>query len=387
MPKILVIADDFTGAAEIGGIAHQFGLSVLFSSHYDGDLQYSEDVLVIDTDTRNCSGEVAFNVVGEKLSKIDLSQFSLIFKKTDSILRGSIESEISSILKIVRYNSCLLIPSNPSKTRTISDGQYLINGIPIHKTEFANDPHYPRKNSNVLSMISDHNRILHTNDLTLLQRDNYILLPDVISLYAIEQIVKNPIIENCLIAGGADFFRAILALKFKLAENKMFSTSTIYAKRHFIIGSRSDSSKNTIRLLKKMGYVHFPLSRKVMINKKDRDSWIDSLIASISRDDVVIISRPEKKINDYNLFFNITEALALAGKRIMELPWSDFEICIEGGATARAILLKTTVDQLKIKNVLADGIVRFGTGTPNKNLIVKPGSYTWPDSILKKMTA
>ncbi len=63
MPKILVIADDFTGAAEIGGIAHLFGLSVKMQTGLSGPGDTTEDVVVIDTNTRSFSPEKAYLLV------------------------------------------------------------------------------------------------------------------------------------------------------------------------------------------------------------------------------------------------------------------------------------------------------------------------------------
>ena len=51
MPEILVIADDFTGAAEIGGIAHLFGLSVSIMKEWSDLARHKEDVIIIDTNT------------------------------------------------------------------------------------------------------------------------------------------------------------------------------------------------------------------------------------------------------------------------------------------------------------------------------------------------
>jgi len=48
---IVVIADDFSGAAEIAGVAWRYGLNSVIQT--DSDLTMNYDVVVIDTDTRS----------------------------------------------------------------------------------------------------------------------------------------------------------------------------------------------------------------------------------------------------------------------------------------------------------------------------------------------
>ena len=155
MPKILVIADDFTGAAEIGGIAHLFGLSVKIQTSHQGPDDRENDVIVIDTNTRSFSPDKAYKILQSKLNELDLSNFDFIYKKVDSVLRGPVTSEVKAILTILNFKKAVLVPANPSKDRTIRNGKYYINNIPIDQTEFRNDPEYPRKSAVVRDLIID----------------------------------------------------------------------------------------------------------------------------------------------------------------------------------------------------------------------------------------
>ena len=63
---IAVIADDFTGAAEIGGIGLKYGLNVIIETKVQ---EVSEaDLLVIATDTRSLSADQASLEI-EKITK------------------------------------------------------------------------------------------------------------------------------------------------------------------------------------------------------------------------------------------------------------------------------------------------------------------------------
>ena len=100
MPRILVIADDFTGAAEIGGIAHLYGLSVKLKTNLSEADSSGDDVLVLDTNTRSLSPHEASKAIKTVFKDFDLSVFNFIYKKVDSVLRGPIIPEIKAILSI-----------------------------------------------------------------------------------------------------------------------------------------------------------------------------------------------------------------------------------------------------------------------------------------------
>ena len=81
--KIIVIADDFTGAAEIGGIGLRHGLKVAIETEpVDNN---SVDLLVIATDTRSMNGNDAANYITEVTSKILSFNPFMIYKKIDSV--------------------------------------------------------------------------------------------------------------------------------------------------------------------------------------------------------------------------------------------------------------------------------------------------------------
>lgn len=76
---IIVIADDFTGAAELGGIGLRYNLSVEVNTHVN--LQSKADLLVIATDTRSMQKQEAeqhMEAVTREVAKLNPT---FIFKK------------------------------------------------------------------------------------------------------------------------------------------------------------------------------------------------------------------------------------------------------------------------------------------------------------------
>ena len=58
---IAVIADDFTGAAEIGGVGLRYGLKVVIKTSVDDPEE--ADLMIMATDTRSMTAEEAFREV------------------------------------------------------------------------------------------------------------------------------------------------------------------------------------------------------------------------------------------------------------------------------------------------------------------------------------
>ncbi|MEW5957849.1 MAG: four-carbon acid sugar kinase family protein, partial [Chloroflexota bacterium] len=119
---IVVLADDLTGAAEIGGIAFRYGLAAEIQTVFDPAA--GADLIAVDTDTRGYSaGEAAPRVaaVAEQCRRAGVEQ---VFKKVDSVLRGPVLAELATLLETLGRERALLAPANPSLGRTIEQGQY-----------------------------------------------------------------------------------------------------------------------------------------------------------------------------------------------------------------------------------------------------------------------
>ncbi len=140
---IAVIADDFTGAAELGGIGLRYGLSVEINTAVHPATK--ADLLIIAADTRS-TGEAAAVKEMETITQalVQLKLPVLIYKKTDSVLRGHIIAEITAQLETLGLTKALLVAANPALGRTIIDGVYLLNGQPIHTAAaFPPIPNFP----------------------------------------------------------------------------------------------------------------------------------------------------------------------------------------------------------------------------------------------------
>jgi D-threonate/D-erythronate kinase len=148
---VLAIADDLTGALEVGAC---FPGSVV-STDPIVSARPDAPALVIDTETRHLAPADAAAIVQETvLSALRFSPW-LIYKKTDSTLRGNIAAEFGALLKALPERALVYSPAYPAMGRTVKEGQLLIHGIPVHQTAFALDTLNPVRSSDIRELMAE----------------------------------------------------------------------------------------------------------------------------------------------------------------------------------------------------------------------------------------
>lgn len=153
-PWILALADDLTGALETGAKFAACGLTVSVTTNASAE-PVQAAVQVIDTETRHMSAADAQEVVARLAAEAATYHPDLIYKKTDSTLRGNIAAELRGLLEGFPDRQLVFAPAYPAMGRTVRDGHLLINGIPVCKTEFGSDLLNPVVESDVRKMLGD----------------------------------------------------------------------------------------------------------------------------------------------------------------------------------------------------------------------------------------
>jgi uncharacterized protein YgbK (DUF1537 family) len=158
MDKLVIIADDLTGATDSGVQFSCLGYntSVVFKVEELEDLQ--NEVVVIDTDSRSILPEAAYQKVYLATKEIKHYEYSKIFKKVDSTLRGNFGIEIDAVLDVFQECVAIIAPAFPSIGRTTIYGHHYVHGVPIHETEFAQDPSCPVLTSHIGELLMTRSR-------------------------------------------------------------------------------------------------------------------------------------------------------------------------------------------------------------------------------------
>jgi len=150
-----VIADDFTGACDAGVQFKEQGLETIILADAESlaDFKGTFDVVVVDTETRNLSSDDAYRKVRRAVRLLRHNNVKIIYKKIDSTLRGNVGAEINAVMDELNVKAVIVATAFPSQKRTVINGQLLVNGVPIEKTEYAYDPLSPVRVSRISVLI------------------------------------------------------------------------------------------------------------------------------------------------------------------------------------------------------------------------------------------
>ena len=154
MLRLLIIADDFTGALDTGVQLAACGISTRVVVGDAKELETdTSTVLVVDTETRHLTQNAASQIIEELVGRAVKANVPCIYKKTDSALRGNIGAELSALLKVSGTNSLPFLPAFPQIGRTTKGGVHYIDGVPVDKSPFGVDPFEPVRCANVAELI------------------------------------------------------------------------------------------------------------------------------------------------------------------------------------------------------------------------------------------
>lgn len=378
---IAVIADDFTGAAELAGIALRYDLSVKL---YTGAIAYGNaDLVVVSTDSRSMHREEAMAITEKVLQNLLHLQPLLVYKKVDSVLRGHVLDELDIQMRVLNLHSAWLLPANPSLGRTIRSGNYYVQEVPVHETGFATDPEFAIHSSLVKEM-------LHAGDRKDVQVCGYHnTLPDtgiLIGEAASQEDMKAWALRansSMAMAGAGDFFEALLQ---KIVARKPRTTPADFLSPHlYISGTTFALGTEQVARFADTGIpVHY--LDETLVTSQRYDIWLQKILNSLRQVRKAVIAIEPRGLFPENISaLHLRTSMARSVQVLLdhaEVP----ELFIEGGSTAAAILESLGITEFIPLNEVARGVIRMKAADRELFLTVKPGSYALPDTILQLYT-
>ncbi len=418
-----VIADDLTGAAELGGLATRLGLraTLLLS----GSQELLSDVVCIDTDSRMCSpGEAARRAATAAL-QLKQAGATWIYKKVDSVLRGQVISEIASILEQLKLKLALLGPANPSLGRTIREGHYFVSNRPLHQTEFARDPAYPRTTSDVLKLLGNTRLPLHCcRPEAALPARGIVVAEAESSADVVDWAARW--VPEILPAGGAEFFGELLKrvhslrstvrspesdvadLRFEISESKgqegEVSSSKLRAPKKafaggqtlnsefqtelFVCGSMSESTREFVREAarsKEAAVFSLPeeIARGAEFDAATCELLAKQAAEAFAENKRVILQIGLPPVRDAVLAARLAGELVKLAEAVLRQS-TPARVYAEGGATAVELARGMGWGRFWVVQELAPGVVALAPREQSgQELVIKPGSYRWPAAVVK----
>ena len=380
---IAVIADDFTGAAEIGGIALRQGLSVTVDTAVPAST--TAEVLIIATDTRSKKPDEAAEAIGSVTRELLALGPEWIYKKTDSLLRGNVVPELLAQLQASGARKVLLIPANPTLKRTIKAGVYYSDGIPLKDSGLAHISRERIGTSHVLELldeafrpicaVSSTHQPLPESTITIGNTEKE---ADLLQWAAMLQ-------PGIVPAGGSNFFGALLSAR-NLFWHRAPQPFSFGKKALYICGSAFPASRETVRLAERSGQFTSYMPKDMFCPGRPAGqsvgAWSEEVIQALSMHSKVIMAVDGVDCEgEGQLSILIRGAMAAAVRKIKEQVTLD-ELLIEGGATTFSIIETLGYTKFYPTQELAPGVIRMKVEEdPQLSLTLKPGSYQWPHSV------
>lgn len=409
MVKILIIADDFTGALDTGISFSQKGIftRVVLGSHLEEFTDFGNAcVLVVDLETRPMEAEEAYLAV-YKITQWAVSRnIPLIYKKTDSALRGNVGAELRAVLEASR-ETVYFIPAFPKIRRVTVNGIHYIDGIPLKKSAFGKDPFEPVHFSYLPDILGDWAKNKVTCIKCTQKKDSYkdeqekIVIFDAVSDENIKTRIKELKEEGKLrFLAGCAAFASFLPKALVLQE----SASETYEKKkgmYVACGSLNLITRKQVIYAMQKGFFRISLTPRQKLDtayyKTDEgEQFLESLYQQcISHPRIIVdtFDRHEEEtlqyartigIREEDVRFSIVRCHSILVSYLIERG-VDYTIFMTGGDTLTGLMNHKEHPELNPICELSPGVVLSRLKWKKKHLqiVSKSGGFGTPDVMVK----
>ena len=388
MIKLVILADDLTGAldsgvqlAKTGNVTH-----VVMNRNIDFELQEPETVvIVVDTETRHLPADQARAIIRDICARAAAAGVQLIYKKTDSALRGNIGAELEGALEGGGSGKLYFIPAFPKLGRTTCDGIHYFDGIPIHETVFGKDPFEPVQDSYIPDIIRRQSQIpvklvRQVEDIPDSSDEKSIILFDASSEDSLENIAAHihrtqptNILAGC--AGFAVYLPTILNL-----QKKPWPISVTTSGVLVVCGSLNPITYKQLKAAEKAGFDSVTLTpgqrRYGICENEEGDVFLNEIIGLYERHHrLIITSGPSDNIQNMTCRSFGEESQAISenmGRIVKRL--LDRRICcaivVTGGDTLRGVLDSLSCTDIMPLCEIETGVVLSQVNIAGDNLMI-----------------
>lgn len=378
-----VIADDLTGAAELGAVGQRLGLKAEILLDYK--LRASADLVCLDTDSRSCTPDEAAKRAATAAKFLQAADARWVYKKVDSVLRGNVTAEVEAVMQQLGCHRALLLPANPSLGRIIRGGEYFVKGIPIDRTEFADDPEYPRRSAQVLRMVDTPRHFsLRLADSGFDVPENTILIGQTDSSEAVHAWAHARQ-DSMLPAGAAEFFGALLAKELpQLAPITAEQFKFGEGRELFVCGTASNASLQFFHSAREAKVPVFTLPQELMhgngFSQGAAEAMAKNVTKAFEKSKCVMLGVGLPHIAEATSARRFTDYLIDVAERVLQRATIKY-VFAEGGATSAELVRRMQWSRLEVCREWAPGVATLAVVDENPLwLTIKPGSYSWPEA-------
>jgi len=411
MPCTVVIADDVTGANDIGIMYTKAGHnSVVYNFDKLNQNMEFQDVTIIDTNSRFLSYEDAYKRVYVASKCFDKNQIHQFFNKQCSVFRGNIGAEFDAMLDALEEEFAIVVLGFPDNGRTTLHSIHYVHGVKLEDSQFKSDPVHPMKQSNVVDILQAQTKrkvsaisyevldqgveALQNTIKQMKLKANYVII-DVRNNDDLSIIAK-AVIEEKIICGSSalGYYLGLLQQSdtssedFSINKNKDGSPKVLC-----IAGSLTPQTKSQVAYMRKMNYPVIMLDTTKLFIASDRLNEINRILKEYKQayesNDIVVIHSMNKeedvqrtKIMAAECNIDNTTVSEIVSRTLSELAkeiGDQFEIdkyIICGGDTSASFCNQVNITGMKVLEEIEAGLPTCQSITePYYQLVLKSGSF------------
>jgi len=289
-----VIADDFTGANDIGIMFAKNDYKVLVYSVYEnpGLIDKDADVIILNTNSRLDSSDIAYRKAAEATRVLKELGCTMFHKKTCSVFRGNIGAEFDGMMDELKAEFCPVILGFPSNGRTTRQGVHYVNGVLLEDAPFKHDPVHPMLESDLVRILQKQTsrkvgligydvvkegvRALKAA-LANARRDYQYVILDVLDQSDLNTIA-GAVKDETAIAGSSAIGEELpkwLPKKGRGSKPRHFKGECLDAGTLIVSGSVTPQTCRQVKAAKEKGYAAFSLTADKVFDIDRRDEIID----------------------------------------------------------------------------------------------------------------
>lgn len=406
MTKLLVIADDFTGALDTGIQFAREGTKTCVAIGADGVLASRADypVIVIDSETRHLPHIEAYETVCKLVNEARAAGVGYIYKKTDSALRGCVGAELSAALDAwPGADELAFVPAFPKVRRTTKGGTQYIDSVPVSESAFGRDPFEPVRHSYIPDIIAEQSEVeVRLASEAASPYGRQITVYDASTEEDLAEVAARLKTKGCTLAAGCAGLAAHLGVFIELPKGK--ARSPRKTKGMFVVcGSLNPISEAQILHAEAAGFKRISLTpeqklREDYLTSENGREWLASLKEACLSDSPVIVdgfgcvedgasSMPEERDK-------VEELRQRVARRLGEIMYAWFGFGLDhtlvtiGGDTLAGFMKKAGCSELTPVCELSDGVVcsTLALGGREVQIVSKSGGFGY-DAVLNDIAS
>jgi D-threonate/D-erythronate kinase len=392
MVKLLIIADDLTGANDTGVQFSKHGIPTLITLDPQINLEFlEEEVVVVDLETRHLSPQKAADKISDFLKRAMFFGIEYFYKKTDSTLRGNVGAELTALMASTNFKQLVYVPAFPQLQRYVKNGYLYIGDKLLHKTEYNNDILEKTSCSYIPDIISKQSNVV-VNSIPINVDRNYKFADGInvfdgkkeSDLIHVANLLKSRT-DIKLFAGPAAF--AQLLLTFIQFETKEIEKPSINAPLLFVNGSLNPTSINQVSHARASSIPTIVLPKDYLYSpslQPDQTLEILDRVQLLKPKNALIISTPQtNNLNNSGNAYHVAQRIGVLAAKL--LATNNFKGCVVfGGDTLLGVLNALASSATRTGPELLPGVPLVNVENSPVGFISKAGGFG-PKNIIEEI--